>query len=157
MTRHCPHCNGDPNGSHNPDCPIAKLKVEVTLVRYDETKAYNLDRFPAETAPKKVKSIHEVYLFDRNSQTYCCEITPSYWLEYLRSDVEWNEEPTEEERNAMEEELITINANADNSCYRHVRDVEAYVKANPTQAHIDKNEYDTMDEAIEQHDANHVF
>ena len=39
-------------------------------------------RFPADLAPY-VEKVVACYAFNRSLHTHCCEITPSYWLEFI--------------------------------------------------------------------------
>jgi len=128
-----------------------EFPVQVTLVRYDETEFYSPAFFSEEP---KVLAVYGVYLFDRNTRTFCCESTPSHFLHWLRADVEWKVEPTDEDRERVDSKLIDVDQ-SDSSHYRHVRDVERFIQDNPLMFHADPDEYETVDEAIEYHQGNH--
>ena len=126
--------------------------VKVTLVRLDETEHYTPKFF--EDHPLVAK-VFGTYIFDRTERTFCCEATPSYFLRYLRSDPEWTEDPDEEERGSAD--ITLIEAEEDSDHYRHCRDVERYIADHKDQSYVDTFEYETMDEAIEEHQGNHVL
>jgi len=55
-----------------------KIVPDFRLVAVDETEYYSI---PSELS--EIKKIYGVYLVDFNSHTYCCELTPSLWLDHL--------------------------------------------------------------------------
>lgn len=54
-----------------------EIKREFRLVAVDTTEYWDLSEM------QEVKTIWQFYLVDTSVATYCCEITPSYWLEPL--------------------------------------------------------------------------
>ena len=58
--------------------------IDAYAVQFDETTDYNIE---PEDRPY-VRRILGAYLFDRNQRTHCCELTPSYYLIYLFTQVE---------------------------------------------------------------------
>lgn len=75
------------------------------VVALDETADWNQDLEIWQYADK----IFSVYLFDRNSTTNCCELTPSYELRFLYYSVQWknsfdlNEDKREELLSVVDE------------------------------------------------------
>lgn len=76
---------------------------------------------------KQVGQIWSVYIIDPNIATHCCEITPSFWLEYLDSFYERSfydkngdmSREMERKRDQLEDDIRTGQFQADCSCYVH--------------------------------------
>lgn len=89
-----------------------------TAVRVDVTGHCRED-FVARCGGK----VYEVFLFDANEVTYCCEVTPSYCLYPV--SLEAGDLPEEEDvRNRLFEELIDARHELEDVCYMHCRDVD---------------------------------
>lgn len=62
----------------NSDVPI-----DARVIAYNETSYYNIE----DEHKPFIKAIRNVYLYDKNEITHLCEITPSYWLIWLYTQV----------------------------------------------------------------------
>lgn len=98
-------------------------------LRLDETHSWRID-------PKDrpfIECIVGVYIFDRNSHTCCCELTPSYWLIHLNDDIYFNESAfdgmtehaAEERRDEIRSRCFHRGTLDDSSKYMWVKHVEA--------------------------------
>lgn len=67
-------------------------------IALDETKYYNID---PEDRPL-IERILGIYFFDRNVHTHCCEITPSYWLEYHSASIHFRDDVSENDRDRLD-------------------------------------------------------
>lgn len=74
--------------------PNVKLPIAPRIISINDTQYYNI----ADEDKPYIESIHNVYLYDKNSRTFCCEITPSYSLIYLYTSVHFAGDPDEETR-----------------------------------------------------------
>lgn len=87
-------------------------------VRIDETQycdAEWLEKFG-------IKTLYSVYLVDFASVTRCCEITPSYALNFIGNVPDEGSVPDdEEERDALFYELRDVDSGADPVTYMHCR------------------------------------
>jgi hypothetical protein len=80
----------------------------------------------------EAQQIWTVYFFDPNEKTHCCEITPSYWLEFLDSFFERDyydangdlSRENERERDGLEESIRTGQIQCDPSCYVHCHEID---------------------------------
>lgn len=82
--------------------------------------------------------IYGSYIFDLNERTFCCEITPSYYLEYAGSFIVGGEYSE-----AIDEEVMQANVHSEGH-YRHCRSVTNY---KPIAG-------ETLDEALDQYHSN---
>lgn len=103
--------------------------------RVDETQYWTIDKKDKQYVDK----IIGVYYFNRNSHTYCCELTPSYWMIW-HSDVIYFKDLPEDDRQADEircrlAETYEQSSHDDNSCYVHVREVERAMQEHPENFH----------------------
>lgn len=128
--------------------------IQVTLIKQDMTPFYYLDEL---SFKDKIKKIYDIYLFNRNEHVHCCEITPSYETHYLRSTYDSEDILSDDELEEIDVFLMEANNGNDNDYYQHCRDVDRFVKENEKLSFVDKVEYESIDEAIEYHNGNHVF
>ena len=103
---------------------MADIPPDWRAIVFDETDHW----FLCESAPF-VASMIGVYIYDANSRVYLCEVTPSYQLIYLYSDVifrdvlwgPFSDSLREEVRDAL---LYSVSGMEDMTHYRHVSDVD---------------------------------
>lgn len=82
-------------------------------VKINETQYWNKDLLAKFGEGTKVVS---TYAYDDNERTFCCELTPSFWLEYLGNDIVPGRDLSEEE---YEEVHTLMLENHDDGHYRH--------------------------------------
>ena len=61
------------------------MKPDFKIVAIDETEYWNIPEYP------EISKIWTLYLTDTSIETYCCEMTPSYWLQPVSFFIEYNE------------------------------------------------------------------
>jgi len=99
-----------------------RREIDAYAVALDETDHYNIDQADA---PFIVR-IRGVYLFDRNERTYCCELTPSYFLIHLYDQIEFADEADEDVREALDEKYAH---EPSDDIYVHCGDIERIIAA----------------------------
>lgn len=52
-----------------------KKKTDFHVIKIDETRFFNDEKLV-----KAAGKIFVIYMYDKNERTYCCELTPSYYL-----------------------------------------------------------------------------
>jgi len=67
------------------------------------------------------KRLFGIYVFDARSYVYCCEITPSFELHFLRNE---SLEVPEEQSERVYDALTEAGAGGDDVHYRHVRSID---------------------------------
>ena len=102
----------------NPDIPPS-----WHAIRLDETHFYDksfLDEYG-------VEKIYGVYVTDFNTRVYCCEITPSYELNFVNSvfDGGPDRDDDEEKFENLEQELYKADAYTESVSYMHCGSVSA--------------------------------
>jgi hypothetical protein len=78
------------------------VKPDWQYVKIDETKHWVEDC----NARKFGKKLIATYAFNKNSVTYCCSLTPAYWLLYLGTEAQPDDELTEEQSEAVYNDII---------------------------------------------------
>lgn len=63
---------------------MVTIPVAPRVIALDETKYWNLSSCPHK---ETVERIDGVYFYDENEVTHCCELTPSYLLQFLYNRV----------------------------------------------------------------------
>jgi len=96
-----------------------EIKPKFVAIRLDETEHWS-DEIKA-----RVKAIYAHYLFDERQVTYCCEVTPSFWLRWVGFDIE-TEDPQEEISTDLYDEISDgfHAVGLDNSGYYHCRVID---------------------------------
>jgi hypothetical protein len=81
-----------------------RIKPNFYVVRIDETGYWDMSRLPG------VKKVWGCYLVDKSRLTYCCCITPSYWLQWIAYDEEFEDyvEPDSKEWNEADWEVSQV-------------------------------------------------
>jgi hypothetical protein len=88
------------------------------LVKIDETDKW------CDSLKSKVKRIWGIYLIDVTQHTYCCEMTPSYWCDFVESYPQHFAETSTDEQDKLNEEIGDEGdrGGSDNSMYIRVSD-----------------------------------
>jgi len=108
-------------------------------VKINETQHWN-EKFRKDYG---IKALFGVYVFDSESHTHCCELTPSYEMHFVHTQPDWHGELTEEQREDMYEQ-ITEGDNYANEpvTYMHCSSVDRFDT-------IDLPGFEEIDEAVE--------
>jgi len=94
-------------------------KPEFKVVCIEETQHYT-DKALVE----KVGKIHAVFLYNKNSHTHCCEITPSYELHYI--DTTYSDHIEDElQREEVDEHIQEANLHRELIEYHHVSGIDS--------------------------------
>jgi len=101
---------------NDPDC---KVPPDWWCISFDETVHWNI----AEEDKPYIEKMMGVYFYDRSEYTYCCEVTPSYWLRHLGNVAYCRWDTPDEVRERIYDKYEI--GGYDDSCYMHVRVVEA--------------------------------
>lgn len=114
--------------------PAVGIRPNWCFIRLKETSYWNL---PEHLRPF-VADIYGIYAFDRNSHTYCCEITPSYWLWHIANDWRhtqaWSD-LSDRKRDEVSEEIESVIRHAeadDSSHYQHAANVDRLIEQGVT-------------------------
>lgn len=96
------------------------IPIDAWAVTLNETDCWILK---PEDAPF-IKVMRGVYVFDRSERTYCCEMTPSYWLIHLYDLVECQPGTTEDRFQRMASYYEGLGGD---SKYVHCHEIEAII------------------------------
>jgi hypothetical protein len=130
-----------------------KFKPEYVAIKFDETKFYNIQ-------PKDepyIGRIFGIYVFNRREATHLAELTPSYFLMYAYSWIDYkkNMEKHERIRDDIEERYLYSGGNEDT--YMHCNVVDSYCKNHPKDCYTFRNEFESLDDAREYLQGNWVL
>lgn len=101
--------------------PQEARTIKPTLVAMDETTYWN---FAAEDRAH-IKAAYGIYLLDRGCVTHCCEVTPSYFMEFICNRIECTEDTPEDVRQAIYERYE--NEPSENT-YMHCSGIDRFVE-----------------------------
>jgi hypothetical protein len=131
---------------------LTQVPIDARVVALNVTGRYLID----DQDRPFIKRIDDVFLYDRNERTHCCEWTPSHYLIYLYTNVVVSAETDDRKREALQEKYGYLPTD---NCYVHCHEIDAIEKnARPFRYHTHgdpgfenaRDEYET-DEAW--HDA----
>ena len=112
--------------------------MKPTLVKIDETQYWTPDII------EKAGKIWAVYLYDADEGTFCCELTPSYFLEPLYYSPEKFIEGIDE-REQVEDAFDEV-LRDDRGRYFHCKDIDRIPEKDK---YVSANEFDDLEEARE--------
>jgi hypothetical protein len=95
--------------------------IDARVIALDRSQNYFID----ERHKPFIARIEEVYLYDKNERTHCCEFTPSYYLIHLYTRVILT--PPGEQLNALEQDEIfqAYEHEETDNCYIHCHEIDA--------------------------------
>lgn len=99
-----------------------EIAIDANCIALNETGNYVID----EQDRPYIREIRGVYLFDRNSRTYCCEMTPSHYLIHLYDQVIPADDTPDDVLERLDE---TYACHGGENCYVHVHQIETILKA----------------------------
>jgi hypothetical protein len=137
-----------------------EIAIDAYVIALDETEFYSLK--PAHRP--HVKAIRGVYLFDRNTHTHCCELTPSYYLIHVYDEVIPADDTPDELRELLDSEYAYCGGE---DKYVHTHAIDRILsEARPFTVHhygdpgvsFDDVERDEQMDALREHfQGNHAF
>lgn len=109
------------------------------IVKIDETQYWNLNPDPVKywlkpspitDALKAIKRIFGVYVTDLNKQVHCCELTPSYELNFIETqyELDLNIELTDEQLELISDYIMDGDRDTDLVRYYHCKVLEGAAK-----------------------------
>lgn len=92
--------------------------IDACFVALEPTDDYHF----TEEERRHVKAVYDIFLYNRNEHTYCCELTPSYWLYYVDTQILFQDGAPDSARAAITGKYTL---GPGDSCYVHVRAIDA--------------------------------
>ncbi len=96
-----------------------------------------------------IRRIIDTFIYDRSTVTHLCELTPSYFLVFLHTEIEWEGFPADEIRERLDDRYAH---EPTDDCYMHCRDIERIEKM-----HVPFGQPATEDEARDYWQGNYPF
>lgn len=124
------------------------IKPDWRYVKIDETKNWD------ETSPARMfgKKLVATYAYNKNSVTYCCSLTPAYWMLYLGTEAQCDKELTDEQWESINDNIQESEYN-DQSGYYNCSCIDA-MESNPLPYSIDVDRNDFSDDAAGENEYN---
>lgn len=105
-----------------------EISRDIRLISLDISEVVRWGWGKDSVLSRLIEKVEEVFWFDANAHTYVAELTPSYQLNYVRTDVHWRDNwecyLSEGERDEIEYELGLRDQFVD---YAHVSTIDALV------------------------------
>lgn len=117
------------------------MAKEFRYIKVDETKYWDND-FVKQLGPGA--KLIATYVYDATERTFCCELTPSYFLKYVGTDIEPGRELTDQELEHFQ--TIILENEVDGDHYRHCNSIK--------DSQLVRFFADTLDEVVEEYRAN---
>lgn len=109
--------------------------MKVNAISLNETQYYQI----ASQDKQFIKEIRSTYCYDPESGTYLCELTPSYDLRYLHTYIVWNDDPSDDKRDELDQKY----------CYEGGEDIYMHVSSVRSLPFKRCGEFDDINEACE--------
>lgn len=100
-----------------------EIKPDYHWIRFDNTKHWNA-MFLVEIGPDA--KIISTYVFNHNSATHCCELTPSYELHLAGTEFKTSREMSDAERDEIDEKINGAIGESDLIEYHHCSTIDGY-------------------------------
>ena len=126
--------------------PNPAIPTDYWCLCLDQTPYYTI---PPDEVPF-IEKIVGIYFYDASSRTYCCESTPSYWLEYIGDSVYFRPDTPDEKREELQEKYETCGGE---NCYMHCSDIDRL----PAEQLNHYGTAENLDEVREYYQGNPVF
>lgn len=108
------------------------VTIDARVIALDRTHNYFIE---AKHQPS-IARIEEVYLYDKNQHTHCCEFTPSYYLIHLYTRVIFTPEGDQLNDHEQDEIFQAYEHEGTENCYVHCHEIDALeAKAKPFTYH----------------------
>jgi len=100
---------------------------EIVALRLNETNYFkdSHGNLP-EDLNGKISAIYSVYLYDDTVRTFCCEITPSFFLRWVDVVLDFTDGIEESERDKIYDEMRDVYTRDNSDCYMHISTVEKF-------------------------------
>jgi hypothetical protein len=133
-----------------------KLPIDAYVVAFSQIGDY----FIKEEDQPLIQDIRGVYLLNRNERTFCCEMTPSYWLIHLYDEVNLTPEADgldECERDAIYQEYEYCGGD---DIYVHCHTIDAMIENNKqntvhhyggTEVSYDESDYEEQMDGLQEY------
>lgn len=126
--------------------PDPTIRPDYYLLKLDERQHWH-EKIQSQTA-----AIYGVYAVDRSTHWHLCEYTPSYELRFIATDYEEIDGLTEEQQEALNEQILSAGADSEPVTYMHASGVETLIKRHPERARKvepDEDATDPFDDLME--------
>lgn len=124
-------------------------KPVFKYVRIDETKYWN-EKFVAGLG--EGAKLIATYIYDETERTFCCELTPSHWLEYCGTQAEPGRELSEEELEETYNYIMEGDFSDETGHYRHCSSMQSL---DPKPVPPPRNgEWESLEEVVEHYHGN---
>jgi hypothetical protein len=109
-----------------------QVTIDARVIAINRTHNYLI----AEGHQPSIARIEEVYLYDKNQHTHCCEFTPSYYLIHLYTRVNFTPVGNELSDHEQNEIFEAYEHEDTDNCYIHCHEIDALeAKAKPFTYH----------------------
>jgi hypothetical protein len=133
------------------DAAKSVAKKDYHWIKIDQTKQWN-SKFVA-TIGKDARII-ATFVFDHNSATHCCELTPSYELHLAGTEFTTSRELSDAEREEIEDRVRVGESECDDVEYHHCSSIDDKKRSSPVRQFVDCADDVTIAEVVEYYQAN---
>jgi hypothetical protein len=126
-------------------------KPDYRWIKIDETRHWRKP-FLRKIGPDA--TITSMYVFDHNSTTNCCELTPSYALYRAGTSFNTSRDLSLEEAEEIDEEIRKAQADEDEVTYVHCSSIDGSKRSQPITQFVDCPDETTIEEVVEYYQAN---
>lgn len=130
---------------------MGQAENDFVAVAVNETPYYEFGKEDASL----IERVYTVYVFNRSEHTYCCQLTPSYFLEPAYTELILTDyDVSEEKKEELDEKYCMVSW--EDAHYANVYSIERYIKDNPSL--VDVYGYaEDIESVLDYYSGNHLF
>jgi len=98
--------------------------------------------------------IVSTFVFDHNSATHCCELTPSYELHLAGTEYKTSRELSDAEREELDDKIMTAEMDCEDVEYHHCSSIDDKKRSKPVRQFENCDDDVTIDDVIEYYKGN---
>jgi hypothetical protein len=138
-------------GNEMTDAEKPVIKKDYHWVKIDQTKQWNKQFLAMIGSDAKVIV---TFVFDHNSFTNCCELTPSYELHLAGTEFTTSRELSEAEREELEDRIRVGESECDDVEYHHCSSIDDKKRSKPIRQFENCEDDVTIEDVIEYYKGN---
>jgi hypothetical protein len=127
------------------------IKKDYHWIKINQTQFWNKE-FLAMIGPNT--QIISTFVFDHNSVTHCCELTPSYEFHLAGTEYKTSRELSDVEREEIDDKIIMAEMGCEDVEYHHCSSIDNKKRSKPFCQFINCDDDVTIDNVIEYYKRN---
>lgn len=127
------------------------IKKDYHWIKIDQTHYWNKEFLEMIGPDTRIIS---TFVFDHNSVTHCCELTPSYELHLAGTEYKTSRELSDTEREEIDDKIMMAEMDGSDVEYHHCSSIDGKKLSKPFYQFVNCDDDITIDDVIEYYKGN---